>query len=84
MFKVHLRRIWEEDVPFDNTRKDDEKNSIEKYCENSGYKYFSHFVSGNNYEFKNMKTYINEGNAVSFEIYYFMHSYKGIAHSMDK
>ena len=44
------------------------KDSVEKYCKNSGYKYFSHFVSESNYEFKNMKTSINQGNAVSFEI----------------
>ena len=70
MPKEHLRRLWEEKVPFDyNDIKDtnEREDSVKKYCKNSGYKYFIHFVTENNYEFKNMKTLINEGNAVSFE-----------------
>ncbi len=66
MKKEHLRRIWEEEVPFKYEGTDtDEENSINKYCIKSGYKYFSHFVYGNKYIFT--KTLI-EGNAVSFKI----------------
>ena len=58
--------MWEEEVPFKYDGTDDkEESSIETYCKNSGYKYFSHFVYGNKYEFS--KTLI-EGNAVSFII----------------
>ena len=70
MPKEHLRRLWEEKVPFnynDIEDTDERKDSVEKYCKTSGYKYFSHFVTENNYEFKDMNTSINQGNAVSFE-----------------
>ena len=67
MKKKNLRRMWEEEVPFKYKGTDtEEKNSIEKYCINSGYKYFSHFVYGNKYKFN--KTII-EGNAVSLKYY---------------
>ena len=65
MFKGNLRQIWEENVPFNySTIEGEVKDSVEKYCKKSGYKYFSHFVSGHNYEFNEI---LIDGNAVSFE-----------------
>ncbi len=60
--------MWEEKVQFDYSTITfpNEKESIESYCENSGYKYFSHFVSGLNYNFDD--TVINEDNSVSLNI----------------
>ena len=69
--KGNLRRIWEEEVPFDESKVKDEEI---KYCKNSGYKYFSHFVSGNNYDFKGS---LIPGNALSFEILLYKLIYKG-------
>ena len=71
MIKGNLRRLWEENVPFDYSKIDgDEKISVKNYCKNSGYKYFSHFVSGHNYDFK--ETLITD-NAVSLEILLYKH-----------
>ena len=84
MPKEHLRRLWEEKVPFNYTKiEGEEKKSVENYCKNSGYKYFIHFVTENNYEFKDMNTSINLGNAVSLEFYY-INLYKGYTYTMDK
>ena len=79
MIKGNLRRLWKEEVPFNynDIADDNEKKSIEDYCKNSGYKYFSHFVSGNNYEFKGT---LIDGNAVSFEILLCKHLYKETSH----
>jgi hypothetical protein len=79
LIKGNLRRLWEEEVPFNynDITDPDEKKSIKKYCKNSGYKYFSHFVSGNNYEFKGS---LIGGNAVSFEILLYKHIYKDTSH----
>ena len=63
-----MRNLWEEDVPFDYSTVEDEEEekSIKSYCENSGYKYFSHFISGLYYKFDD--TVINEDNSVSLNI----------------
>ena len=81
MKKKNLRRMWEEEVPFKYKGTDtEEKNSIEKYCINSGYKYFSHFVYGNFYQFTGQT---NEGNAVSIK-YYYINIYKGSTNKLAK
>ena len=77
----NLRRIWEEDVQFnDDSFPTDEKESLDTYCINSGYKYFSHFIYGNFYEFKGQ---IIEGNAVSIK-YYYINIYKGSSSRLAK
>lgn len=77
----NLRRIWEENVQFnDDSFPTDEKKSLDIYCINSGYKYFSHFVYGNFYEFKGQ---IIEGNAVSIK-YYYINIYKESSNRLAK
>ena len=64
LFKGHLRKIWEEDVPFDKKNlKEGEKDDI-KHCEDSSYKYFIFFVSGQTYNFPEL-TDVNPYDAVS-------------------
>ena len=62
--KNHLRKTWEEVVKYDKSRitDPDEKDAVEK-CEDSDYKYFIHFVTGNNVIYD--KGY-NRDNAVSY------------------
>ena len=61
--KNHLRKTWEEVVKYVYQYHDeDEKNSLER-CEDSDYKYFIHFVTGNNEIFEKL---INKDNAVSY------------------
>ena len=67
--KNHLRKTWEEIVKYDKSgRGDEERESLEK-CEDSDYKYFIHFVSGNNVTFEK---YINKDNAVSYIIIFLL------------
>ena len=63
IFSSHLRKNWEEVVRYDSSHITDteEKKSLEK-CEDSDYKYFIHFVSGNDVTFER---FINKDNAVS-------------------
>ena len=80
-FKRNLRRIWEEKVQFnDDSVTGNNSKSIDKYCKKSGYKYFSHFVYGNFYEFTGQT---NEGNAVSIK-YYYINIYKGSTNKLAK
>ena len=59
--EANYRNLWEEKVKYNSTgRSDEEKESLEK-CENSDYKYFIHFVAGNNVIFEK---YVNKDNAV--------------------
>ena len=61
--KNNLRKTWEEVVKYDKSGRDsEERESLEK-CEDSDYKYFIHFVSGNDVTFEK---YINYDNAVSY------------------
>ena len=56
-----FRKLWDEEIKYDSSgRSSEEKESLEK-CENSDYKYFIHFVTGNNVTFEK---YVNKDNAV--------------------
>ena len=59
--KKNLRSLWDETIRYDTTYRDsNEKESIE-HCKDSDYKYFIHYVVGQNYTFNQ---FINRDNAV--------------------
>ena len=62
--KGHLRNLWEEDIYYDDSKRESEEKKSIKHCRNSDYKYFIFYITGQTYNFS--KKYINEDNAVSF------------------
>ena len=67
--KKNLRSLWDETIRYDTTyRNSDEKESIE-HCKDSDYKYFIHYVAGQNYTFNQ---FINKDNAVRYFNFYFL------------
>ena len=61
--KINLRKLWNEDIEYDDSRRsEDEQDSID-HCRNSDYKYFIHYVTGENYTFTK-GSLINKDNAV--------------------
>lgn len=63
---LNLRKLWDETIKYDiSSRNTDERESIE-HCRDSDYKYFIHYVAGQNYTFNQ---FINRDNAVSNKKY---------------
>ena len=63
---LNLRKLWDETIKYDiSSRNTDEIESIE-HCRDSDYKYFIHYVAGQNYSFSQ---FINRDNAVSNKKY---------------
>lgn len=58
----NLRKLWNEKVDYDDSKRIGEEDSI-AHCRNSNYKYFIHYVTGENYTF-NKISLINQDNAV--------------------
>ena len=62
----NLRDLWDNSVKCGeacNSRDKEEKDSL-KHCKRSAYKYFIHYVAGQNYTFQQ---FINRDNAVRFK-----------------
>ena len=60
---INLRKLWNEKIDYDeSSRSEDEQDSI-AHCRNSDYKYFIHYVTGENYTFPK-GSLINKDNAV--------------------
>lgn len=67
MEKHNLRKLWEEEVKFDDSViKDDEERESLEHCRDSNYKYFIHHVSGEIFTFSQ---FINKDNAVRYFFY---------------
>ena len=65
---LNLRKLWDETIRYDISSRSntDDRESIEN-CRDSDYKYFIHYVTGQNYTFNQ---FINRDNAVSNKISY--------------
>ena len=64
-FNVHLRKMWEENVPFDESSiKDSTEEDDFEHCKNSNFKYLIYHVTGEYYNFT-QESNMNYGNAVS-------------------
>ena len=65
---LNLRKLWDETIRYDISSRSntDDRESIE-HCRDSDYKYFIHYVAGQNYTFNQ---FINRDNAVSNKISY--------------
>ena len=68
---IFLRKLWDETIRFDTTYRNNEELESIEHCRDSDYKYFIHYVAGQNYTFNQ---FINRDNAVksNFLIYNFI------------
>ena len=67
--KKNLRSLWDETIKYDvSQRESTERESIE-HCKDSDYKYFIHYVAGENFTFNQ---FINQDNAVRYFNFYFL------------
>ena len=64
--KKTLRQLWNEDIQFGRSGKDDEEKDSIEHCHSADYKYKSYFAFGQNYNFAQNDT-LNIYNAVSIE-----------------
>ena len=62
--KKTLRQLWNEDIQFGRSGKDDEEKDSIEHCHSADYKYKSYFAFGQNYNFAQNDT-LNIYNAVS-------------------
>ena len=67
-FKNNLRNLWDETIKYDDSQRDTEEIDSIDHCRDSDYKYFIHYVTGQNYTFSQ---FINKDNAVINIIFYF-------------
>ena len=64
IFKGLLRKLWDEEVPFDkNSISDKNERDDLVHCERSDFKYFIYYISGEPYNFTEIKN-INFDDAV--------------------
>ena len=63
-YQKKIRSLWEEDMEYDSTGRNDDDNSSLEHCSYSSYKYFSFIQTGAPVTFTHS---INEGNVVSIK-----------------
>ncbi len=67
--KKNLRSLWDETIKYDTSVRDSTEWESIEHCKDSDYKYFIHYVAGQNYTFNQ---FINKDNAVRYFNFYFL------------